>query len=44
MGMGKIKRSHLRLMVSAAVVGQQGDSHLSHMLALVQDVISGKIH
>jgi hypothetical protein len=31
-------------MVSAGVTGQQGDVHLSHMLALVKDIISGKIH
>ena len=43
-GNGTDKRLHLRLMVSAGVTGQQGDVHLSHMLALVKEIISGKIH
>jgi hypothetical protein len=43
-GNGTDKRVHLHLMVSAGVTGQQGDVHLSHMLALVKDIISGKIH
>jgi hypothetical protein len=43
-GNGTDQRAHLHLMVSAGVTGQQGDVHLSHMLALVKDIISGKIH
>ncbi len=43
-GNGTDKRLHLHLMVSAGVSGQQGDVHLSHILALVKDIISGKIH
>ena len=39
-----IQTNHLHLMVSAAVTGQRGDVHLSHMLELVKEVISGKIH
>jgi hypothetical protein len=43
-GNGTDKRTHLRLMVSAALTGQQGDVHLSHQLELVKEVISGAIH
>jgi hypothetical protein len=43
-GNGIDRRSHLHLMVSAGVTGQRGDVHLSHMLELVKEVISGKIH
>jgi hypothetical protein len=43
-GNGTDKRNHLHLMVSVAVIGQLGDVHLSHVIELVKDVISGKIH
>jgi hypothetical protein len=43
-GNGTDKRNHLHLMVSVAVTGQLGDVHLSHLIKLVTDVISGKIH
>lgn len=43
-GNGTDKRNGLHLMVSGGVTGQAGDVHLSHMLKLVKDVISGKIH
>lgn len=43
-GNGTDKRTHTRLMVSAGVTGQQGDVHLSHVIELVQEVISGKLH
>lgn len=43
-GNGTDMRNGLHLMVSAAVTGEEGDVHLSHMLKLVKDVISGKIH
>jgi hypothetical protein len=31
-------------MVSTGVTGQQGDVYLSHLLALVAQILSGKIH
>ena len=43
-GNGVDKRTGLRLMVSAGVTGQAGDVHLSHIIELVQEIISGKIH
>ena len=43
-GNGTDTRLHLHLMVSAGVTGQQGDVHLSHVIALVKEIISGKIH
>ena len=43
-GNGTDKRNHLHLMVSVAVTGQLGDVHLSHVIQVVTDVISGKIH
>ena len=43
-GNGIDKRNHLHLMVSVGVTGQLGDVHLSHMIKLAKDVISGKIH
>ena len=43
-GNGTDRRNHLHLMVTAALIGQQGDVHLSHVIQLVKDVISGKIH
>jgi hypothetical protein len=43
-GNGTDKRDHLHLIVSVGVTGQLGDLHLSHMIKLVTDVISGKIH
>lgn len=42
-GHGTDKHNGLHLMVSAAVTAQKGDVHLSHMIKLVKDVISGKI-
>ena len=41
---GSYKSSGLQLMVTAGLTGQQGDVHLSHLIALVQQVLSGKIH
>jgi hypothetical protein len=43
-GNGTDKRAGRRLMVSAGVTGQQGDVHLSHMIELVNEILSGKIH
>jgi hypothetical protein len=43
-GYGTDTRVHLQLMISVAVTGQQGDVHLSHMISLVQQILSGKIH
>jgi hypothetical protein len=43
-GNGTDKRDRLQLMVSVGVIGQLGDVHLSHVIELVKDVISGKIH
>jgi hypothetical protein len=43
-GNGTDKRNHLHLMVSVAVTGELGDVHLSHVITLVEDVVSGKIH
>jgi hypothetical protein len=43
-GNGTDKRNHLHLMVSVAVTGELGDVHLSHVIKLVDDVISGTIH
>lgn len=43
-GHGTDKRLHMDIIVSSAVTGQAGDVHLSHMLQLVKDVVSGKIH
>jgi hypothetical protein len=41
---GTDKRKGLKLIVSAAVTGQLGDVHLSHMLELAKEVVSGKLH
>lgn len=41
---GTDRRNGLKVMVSTAVIGQQGDVHLSHMLVLAKDVVSGKLH
>jgi hypothetical protein len=35
---------HARLMVSAGVTGQEGDAHLSHVLELVKEILSGQLH
>ena len=43
-GYGTYKRLGLQMMVSAAVTGERGDVHLSHMIVMVQDILSGKIH
>jgi hypothetical protein len=43
-GNGTDKRVHARLMVSAGVTGQEGDVHLSHVLELVKEILSGKLH
>ncbi len=43
-GYGKDKRNGLELMVTAGLTGQRGDVHLSHMIELAKEVISGKIH
>ena len=43
-GYGRYKAGSKNLMVSTAVVSQLGDTHLSHMISLVQQLLSGKIH
>ena len=43
-GYGSYRSSGLKLMVSTAVTAQQGDVYLSHLLALVTQILSGKIH
>jgi hypothetical protein len=43
-GRGIDKRNGLHIMVSAGLTGQQGDVHLSHLLELVKEIFSGKIH
>jgi hypothetical protein len=43
-GYGPAKPSGLELMVSTGVTGQQGDVSLSHVIYLVKDILSGKIH
>jgi hypothetical protein len=43
-GNGTDKRAGLKLMVSAGVTGQRGDVHLSHIIELVKEILSGKIH
>jgi hypothetical protein len=43
-GNGTDKRAGLKLMVSAGLTGQRGDVHLSHMIELVKEILSGKIH
>lgn len=43
-GNGTDKRVHARLMVSAGVTGQEGDVCLSHVLELVKEILSGKLH
>lgn len=43
-GNGVDPRTGAHIMVTAGVTGQQGDVHLSHLLTLVQRVLSGKIH
>jgi hypothetical protein len=42
-GNGTAKRAGIRLMVSVGVTGQQGDVHLSHMIELVNEILSGKV-
>ena len=42
-GNGTDPRAHARLMVAAAVSGQEGDLHLSHMLELAKEILSGKL-
>jgi hypothetical protein len=43
-GYGPYRSGSLQLMVSAAVSSQVGDTHLSGVIALVQRLLSGKIH
>ena len=43
-GHGTDKRTHSQLMVTAGLTGQEGDVHLSHLIELVKEVISGTIH
>lgn len=43
-GYGRYKSGPLKLMVSTGVTSQLGDTHLSHMISLVQKLLSGKIH
>lgn len=43
-GNGTDKRNGLHVMVSGALSGQEGDVHLSHVITLVKEVISGKLH
>lgn len=43
-GHGTDKRAGLDLMVTVGVTGQRGDVHLSHVLELAKEIISGKIH
>jgi hypothetical protein len=43
-GYGPYKSSSVKLMVSTAATSQLGDVHLSHLLALVTQILSGKIH
>jgi hypothetical protein len=43
-GYGPYKSGSLNLMVSTAVSAQLGDTYLSRMVALVQRLLSGKIH
>jgi hypothetical protein len=43
-GYGPYKSGSLKLMVSTAVSSQLGDTYLSRMIALVQRLLSGKIH
>lgn len=43
-GYGRYKAGGEKLMVSTAVASQLGDTHLSHMISLVQQLLSGKIH
>lgn len=42
-GHGRYKSGIVKLMVSTAVSSQLGDTHLSHMISLVQQLLSGKI-
>jgi len=41
---GSYSSSGLQVIVTAGLTGQQGDVHLSHLIALVQQILSGKIH
>jgi hypothetical protein len=43
-GNGTDTRTHMHLLVSGAVTAEEGEVHLSHMIELVKEVISGKIH
>jgi hypothetical protein len=43
-GYGPYKSSSVQLMVSTAATAEQGDVYLSHLLALVTQILSGKIH
>jgi hypothetical protein len=43
-GYGSYQPSGQQLMVSTALTGEQGDVHLSHLLALVTEILSAKIH
>ncbi len=43
-GYGPYKSGSLKLMVSTAVSSQVGDTHLSRLISLVKQLLSGKIH
>jgi hypothetical protein len=43
-GHGPYKSGSLEVIVTVGLTGQQGDVHLSHALALVTQILSGKIH
>jgi hypothetical protein len=43
-GYGPYKSGGLMLIVTVGLTGQLGDVHLSHALALVTQILSGKIH
>ena len=43
-GRGIDAHTGAHIMVSAVVTGQSGDVHLSHLLELVKEIFSGKIH
>jgi hypothetical protein len=43
-GYGPYKSGALKVIVTVGLTGQQGDVHLSHALALVMEILSGKIH
>jgi hypothetical protein len=40
---GNDRRAGVKVMVAAAVTGQRGDVHLSHIIELAKEVVSGKL-